>query len=72
MPFNELQKSKIMLVRNLYTGSFINLFIFNVTSIVSISFVFDNHVLHYYYARFYNEKLVKERVEYMNMILFSF
>jgi hypothetical protein len=67
MPFNELQNDKDMLVRNLYIGSFIDLFIFNVTSIVSISFVFNDHVMHYY-ARFYNEKWVGERVGYINII----
>jgi hypothetical protein len=43
-------------MRNLFIGSFINLFIFNVIIIVSISFVFNNHVIHNY-ARFYNEKV---------------
>jgi hypothetical protein len=56
-------------MRNLYIGSFIDLFIFNVTSIVSISFVFNNHVM--YYSRcFYNEMWVGKRVGYINIIWF--
>jgi len=46
IPFNELKKSRGMLVRNLYIKSLIDLFIFNVTSIVSIMFVFNNHVIY--------------------------
>jgi hypothetical protein len=34
--FNKLYKSKGMLVKNLYIRSFIDLFIFNATSIVNI------------------------------------
>jgi len=55
---SKLQKSRGMLARNLYIESFINLFIINVTSIVSISFIFNDHVMHYY-AHFYN---VSERL----------
>jgi hypothetical protein len=69
MPVNEFQKLRSIIVRNLYIDSFINLFIFNATSIVSILFVFNNHVIHYY-ERFYNEKWVGERVGYINIILF--
>jgi hypothetical protein len=69
MPFNEFQKSRGMLVRNLYIRSFIDLFIFKITNMVSISFVFNNHVIHYY-VRFYNEKCVRERLGYMNIIWF--
>jgi hypothetical protein len=69
MSFNELQKFMSMFVNYLYIRSFIYLFILNVTSIISISFVFNNHVMHYY-ARFYNEKWVEEKMGYMNIILF--
>jgi hypothetical protein len=69
MPFNKLQKFRGMLVKNLFIGSFIDLFMLNITSIVNILFILNNHVIHYY-AHFYNEKWVGERVRYMNIILF--
>jgi len=71
MYFNEFYKLMGMLVRNLYIESFIDLFIFNVISIVSISFIFSNHIMHYY-TRFYNEKWVGGRLGYVNIILFWF